>query len=262
VNTLLVVAAAWRPLVDLWRRLGRMRALGVVEGEAAGEAAIAGHRVAQVGRRASDDADRKAILFHDRSAESVVHGGSLRLDGDAAIEVAAAPPERAEVWVTRAAQERAARCASLEAFDEAYGWAKKARGFEREVWCSVASGAHLWIVGRRAAGRIEAPEGAPLLLATFDPRRWCRARAALLVAFMLAMPAAAALITYLALYPPLFGSVSIVGCALGLAFFLLVQPAGTALRDAVLVPSCVPLRGSWLRPGSQGRAASEPLYAE
>ncbi|HZO12649.1 MAG TPA: hypothetical protein VFB62_05315, partial [Polyangiaceae bacterium] len=66
--------------------------------------------------------------------------------------------------------------------------------------------------------------------------------------------------TYLALYPPIFGTVSIVGGALGLVFFLLVQPAGTAIRDAVRVPSVAQLRGSWVRPKSEGQGS--PLYAE
>ena len=47
------------------------------------------------------------------------------------------------------------------------------------------------------------------------------------------------------LHPPVFGLVSTIGAALGLAFFLLVQPAGTALRDAVKLPSAPITRGTW-----------------
>lgn len=43
--------------------------------------------------------------------------------------------------------------------------------------------------------------------------------------------AGAAACTALTLWPPLFGSVSTLGGVASLAFFLLVQPLGTALRD-------------------------------
>ena len=51
----------------------------------------------------------------------------------------------------------------------------------------------------------------------------------------------------MALWPPVFGLVSTLGGALCLAFFLIVQPAGTALRDAVRVPSRAIVRGQWKR---------------
>jgi len=249
VNTLLVTLAAWGIVRDLLRRLSRMRALGVIEGQA--KAPIAEHAVDQVGRRASDDADRKAILFHDRRYESRIVGGSLETD-DAVLLLSEG--ENAEVWVAS----HEAGCESLEKFDEAYAWAKRARGFERRVVHALAG--RVWIVGKREGERIHAPADSPLLVAAFDPRDWCRRRVALLSLFILSVLAVAGGITYLALYPPIFGTVSIVGGALGLVFFLLVQPAGTAIRDAVRVPSVAQLRGSWVRPKSEGQGS--PLYAE
>jgi hypothetical protein len=41
--------------------------------------------------------------------------------------------------------------------------------------------------------------------------------------------------------------VSTLGGAACLGFFLIVQPAGTALRDAVRLPSRAWLRGRWMR---------------
>jgi hypothetical protein len=53
--------------------------------------------------------------------------------------------------------------------------------------------------------------------------------------------------TAVALTPPAFGTISKIGAALCLAFFLLVQPAGTAVREAVRAPSRALLRGRWSR---------------
>ncbi len=57
------------------------------------------------------------------------------------------------------------------------------------------------------------------------------ARFARLVLGVLAIVGGAAACTALALRPPVFGAVSTAGGVAGLAFFLLVQPLGTALRD-------------------------------
>jgi hypothetical protein len=262
LNTLLVVGAAWGALRELLKRLRSMRALGVLE--VSSDEVIATHRVMQVGRRASDDADRKAILFHDRDYESVVHGGLVRaLDsercGDAEWRIAAS--ERAEVWVQHDEQERAGACESAERFDEAYRMSGKARGFERQV--DTALRGRVWIVGQRNNDSIVAPDDAPLLLSSFEPARWCRIKVAWMIAFILATLVLCAAITWLALYPPVFGTVSIAGAALGLVFFLLVQPAGTAVRDAVRVPSRAILRGSWIRSGSEGSGRpAKALYAD
>jgi len=55
--------------------------------------------------------------------------------------------------------------------------------------------------------------------------------------------------TAVALVPPLFGPTSKLGGALCLAFFLLVQPAGTRVRAAVRTPNRSLLGGRW-----QGRS--------
>src|SRR2546421_7456735 len=138
VNTLLVAGAAlgrWRQIA---LRLKAMRRDGVVEGTALGDAPLAWHEVEQVGRKASDDADRKAILFHDRGFGSGVAGG--RIDTAAGEVRVLQELERAEVWVARELQTRAAACPSDEVFDAAYAQAAKTRGFERRVRCEVVAG--------------------------------------------------------------------------------------------------------------------------
>jgi hypothetical protein len=255
LNTLLVVLAALGPLADLLRRLMRIRRLGMVVGDVEGDEPLAEYVVEQVGRRAADDADRQAILFHDRQRTSIVHGGTVRRGADV-IAIAEAPAGRAEVWIAPRDTARELRERQAETpFDEAYTSSGKPKGFERRLSFAIHR-ARVWVVGaRRGAGiedGIEAPADAPLLVATHDPRVWLALRALWLGGFVTLVLGAALAITWLALYPPIFGTVSTVGGALGLVFFLLVQPAGTAARDAVLLPDRAPLRGSWVKPGSQG----------
>jgi hypothetical protein len=98
-----------------------------------------------------------------------------------------------------------------------------------------------------------------MILSAFDPRRWLAGKALLLALFVVAETAAAAACTFVALSPPPFGLVSTIGGALCLAFFLLVQPAGTMVRDAVQTPSRSLLGGRWeLRraPASEAKGGS------
>ena len=55
-------------------------------------------------------------------------------------------------------------------------------------------------------------------------------------------------ITYLALYPPLFGTVSTIGGVAGLVYFLTIQAVGVAVREITVAPPRAALRGCWLRP--------------
>jgi hypothetical protein len=263
VNTLLVALASVGTLRSLGRRLGHMRRDGVIEGEAVGDEPLAVHEIEQIGRRASDDGARQAILFHDRGFRSRVLGGVVRVEGDE-LSVAA-EVDRAEVWIERDAQRKIAACPSSSQFDEAYRMARKVRGFERTVRSEIAAGQRVWIHARRREDTLVAPEDAPLLVAAIDPRRWCRHRVLLLAGFVVVALAIAAAITLLALTPPLFGTLSTAGAAIGLAYFLLVQPAGVAMRDAARVPSLAFLRGSWVKTGSEGRggpAKDEELVAD
>ena len=270
VNTLLVVAAAGRELSALAAQRRWMRPLAPGEvgagrcgGGGAGGGAGAGgggrHHGAPVGRQAADDHGRRAILFADRAYRGEVLGGELSA-GDVTLAVAAAAD--AEVWLPAEELRAAAACPGEGELGAAYAEAKKARGFSRTVTVDIGPGARVFVAGevRRGDGfSIHPLPGARLLVSTVDPRAVCGRHMGRVVLFMIAVPVIAAACTAVALYPPHFGLVSTLGGALCLAYFLLVQPAGTALRDAVLLPHRAILRGSWVssKSAEAGDAAPE-----
>lgn len=247
VNTLLVAAAALKDLRDIARRmreLGPLRRAKVVRGDGKG-GALAGSRVEQVGRAAAGKGD--AIVFHDRSYSGEIYGGAVALE-DGGREITIAPAVDAEVWVSREDMDAAAACPSEARFDEAYPHARKARGYSRTAEARIQDGRAVWLGGEDPA--------APRLVAATDPRAWARASMARCAAFAVAEVLAAAGCTAVALWPPAFGLVSTIGGALCLAFFLLVQPAGVAVRESVRPPSRRILRGRWERRSAALAAAS------
>ena len=155
-------------------------------------------------------------MFHDKAYRSVVDG------------------EPGEVWVTAAAKRDAAACASRETLDSALTQARKAKGYARTVNVEVAAGQTVWTA-----------EG---FVSTFDPASWAYRRVALVVAYQLFVLASVAAITFVATYPPVFGTVSTIGGVAGLLWFVLIQPLGVAAQEAVLLPHEAILRGSWTGP--------------
>jgi hypothetical protein len=259
VNTLLIAAAAWKEITALavWRRrlvllegdsgAGLVRAR-VIHGAGPG-GALAVQRIDQVGRAATqDDGGRRMILFSDRSAAGEVFGGTATRHGSD-IEIAIDADASAEVWVPAAELAASGACASDEDFDRAYADAKKARGFARAVEGAATGEVFLFgqlrPMGKGLALAPAKPGG--LLVATFDPRPWINGKIRLAALFIVGEIALAAACSAIALWPPRFGLVSTLGGAACLAFFLLAQPAGTALRDAVRLPSRTWLRGRWKR---------------
>jgi hypothetical protein len=254
VNTGLVVLAACRPIAQLldYRRRFLGGAAGViVEGEP-----LAHHVIAQIGRCASDDSDRRAIIFHDSDHHGRLTGGVIEVGDAQRLEIDGLPNEDIEVWIDEA--RRAAVVANLEEadFDEAYRAAAKARGYRREVCASVGVGCMIWFADLDRAGRA--------LLANFDPVAWCLRRMVWGMLGVLAMIGVLLGVTGLLLQPPIFGPMSTLGGVFGLLYFLLVQPAGVMIRDALAPPSRSKLRGSWVQLGSEGlgatggQAAAEP----
>ncbi len=258
VNTLLIAAAAWKEIAALsvWRRrfalldgdegAGLVRAR-VTEGAGPG-GALAVQRVEQVGRAATqDDGGRRVILFADRSAAGEIFGGVVAREGSgAAISVDA--EANAEVWMPAAALEARGACASDEAFDRAYESARKARGFARAV--EGAATGEVFLFGQLR------PMGKGLAL---SPAKSGAARGHLRSAPVGRAQDQARGALHHRRYrrrrrvhgsgavAPRFGVVSTLGGAACLGFFLIVQPAGTALRDAVRLPSRASLRGRWRR---------------
>lgn len=261
VNTLLIAFAAAKHLGELAALSRRFVPLGpdqegiglvsgrVVRGDGDGDA-LAAHLVEQVGRLTRDA--EPTLLFADRRARGTSFGGAIEVGGQT-LEVRKAEGPGVEVWLDRGALAAASRFSSAAAFDAALPDAKKARGAIREVRAPIAVGSVVHAVGalRRGEGglRLEPDEGGSLLVSTFDPRSFCAKKAALVWLFIVVTLALCAGITALALREPIVSLSSKLGGVLGLAFFLLVQPAGTALRDAVLPPSRAPLGGIEKRPG-------------
>ena len=236
VNVLLIAAATGQQLRDLLTRragLGRVVRAKVTRADGP-DGAFATHRVEQVGRAATDGS---SILFHDRHAWGEVSGGALLTASGEALEVA--PFAQAEVWLDAGLVAGAGACSSNDELDTAFTSARKVQGFKRTVVAKVREGDEVFFA--------RPPGGREALVATMDPRALLGKKAATAAAFIVAEIAAAAGCTALALRPPVFGAVSTVGGALCLGFFLLVQPAGTMVRDALLVPSRTALRGLWAR---------------
>ena len=261
VNTLLIAAAAWKELAALtvWRRrlvpvdgdegVGLVRAR-VTHGAGPG-GALAVQRVEQLGRAAThDEGGRRVIHFADRSAVGEVFGGTATRDGiEIEIEITVDAEANAEVWVPATALTASGACASDEVFDRAFADAKKARGFTRAI--EGAANGEVYLFGQlRPMGKglaLATAKPGGLLVATFDPRPWLDRKIALAALFIVGDVALAAGCTAVALWPPRFGLVSTLGGAACLGFFLTAQPAGTALRDAVRLPSRAWLRGKWIR---------------
>jgi len=259
INTLLIAAAAYKEVArlralqkQLASRAGDGAALvkaRVLRGEGPG-GAIAEHRVAQLGRAGAEQKGLRTIVFNDRDHGGALFGGALAIEGHEG-EIALAANEQAELWLCADRVASAATSASDEVFDKAYAEARKARGFSRTVSTPIEAGSEVFVFGRierEGDARVFcAAEDGGLLIATFDPRPWLTRKIGLGLFFIVAELVIAAALTWLALRPPVFGLVSTLGGALCLAHFLLVQPAGTWLRDALRPPSRAFLRGRWVR---------------
>jgi hypothetical protein len=255
ITTALVGWSAARELAALVRRLGvltraaraesgfrlvRARVLAEARAFEGGAGDLAEARVRQTAHRT-----RAALRFGDQSRCDVSFGGLVEVD-HRLVEVAAGP---AAVWPRAEAVRIAAACPSPVVLAEAWADAGRARGWARDLVVTVRAGETVWIAGafvtRGDQPRIEPDAAEGLLITQVDPRLWLAGRAALAFVAIAAMLATGVGCTVLVLVPPLFGPLSTLGGLLSLAFFLLVQPFGTALRDAVRLPSRALLHGVW-----------------
>lgn len=194
------------------------------------------------------DGATPALGFFERAHLSSV-GGQAQLGGEL-VTVTAAPD--VEVWPAPEALAAAARCDSPATFD-ALAAQVKGKGALRTVRAALRQGQPVWLAGRREGATFVAE-----LASGFDPRTWVRARLALnfgLVAFDLAW---CALGTALALWPPVFGSVSVLGAAVLLGHFLGITPLAVLVREKSKTPAKAALLGEWGRPSSDAPAAVAP----
>lgn len=234
VNTLLIVAHAGLEFGELGRRKARL--VKANRGRVLEGAPLAEARTLQVGRSRGDG----QLHFHDRAYESESFGGAVQA-GEQVLRVPQARGDGlVEVWPDPQRLKLNARCDSANAFERLYPDACKARGAERRVSHALGVGDEVWVVPADADG--------PLWLSAVNPARWIRRQRALLCAFMLGSLALLCLCTLLVLWPPIYGTVSTLGGALSLAFFLLVQPVGATVSEQVRPLHRAVLRGRWLRP--------------
>ncbi len=258
LTALLVAGAAWQDLRDLRslaRRARRALEATVTRGDGDG-GALAEWSVEQTGR--AIDGEREALAFHDRSFGSRVFGGEVEAGG-ASYRITS---QDGQVWPAEAARDRAAACANGDCFEQAYAQARKAKGFRRHVRVAVRAGERVWVMGEREDGEINAPKGQPLIVSSIDPAAFCARKSLLVAIFIPAELAACAAATRVACTAPRFGTTSVVGAILCVAFFLGVTPLAVALRESVRVPNVAYLRGTWTRPRRDRGAAVGSTSAE
>jgi hypothetical protein len=259
VNTLLIAGAA---LIDL-RRLGSgVRGVRVLRGriEAASSegSPFAQLSVSRTGRIA--DGPTLSIQFGAQKPESSLHGGTVRV-GETAMLVREVP---CRVWLDpEIIAHKLAHFTEAE-LPEAEEAARKRRGLQRTTDLPLEVGDDVYLAGRfeqTESGLVaSASDNAPLLVSTIDPRAFIARQTAKTVSFLVAMVLVLALITGLASSEPLFGPLSKLGGVLGLAYFLLVLPAATWLRERTAAPDRRSYFGYW-KTGRPARVKGEPNLA-
>jgi hypothetical protein len=235
VNTLLIAAAALKErakLVAKLTSLGPVSEGKILRGDGPG-GVLAAFEVVQRGRLAA--VDPPSIRFSHRAHRHTVSGGCLALKDGSSVDIRSS--ENGEVWIDDATFKAAASCPSDVAFERAAIDARKTAGFVRTLVVDMKVGRDVF-VARGEAGS---------LVATLDPRVWLARRMRLAHAFVMAEIVVAAACTATALHAPRFGTLSTLGGAASLAFFLIVQPLGTLVRDALCPPSRARRSTTWTR---------------
>ena len=240
VNALLIAAAAMHQRAALGalrhrlveaRRAGRLVS-GVVEHGRGPEGALAVRRVEQMGRAMTVSGPDR-ILFTERSARGELFGGSVRTDAGEVIELEPRLDE-VEVWVAKGAPAQRAE----RDFESAWSRASTHKGFVSALEQPVVPGARVWL--ERGGGGV--------MVATIDPVADCTRKRELLGAFAVGVVVSCGVVSLVACWPPVFGTISTLGGVLGVAYFLAVQPLGTMVRDLARPARDQPVGGIWQRP--------------
>jgi hypothetical protein len=148
----------------------------------------------------------------------------------------------AQVWFSAAERSQAAACTGTTQFDALAATASTGAGGLRTVRTTVRAGQTVWLAGARRGEQLVVD-----LVATFDPRRFVRARL-LATAGLIALNLAWVVLgTALALWPPVFGTVSTLGALVLIGHFLGMTPLAMASRERSRPPDVAVLRGGWER---------------
>lgn len=226
LNTLLIAAAALKQRAALGERLA---ALQPVEGEIVRgdgpEGALATQILHQVGRAITTAGPERLLLTQARR-EVVRHGGLVKT---AAGERALPADSRFELWL----EDEGAR--DETDFARAFAAASTQKGLATATRAHLGAGRKVWL-------------DRDVLVSALEPRAEIVRRRTGLLAFALASVLLCAGVTAIALVPPVFGTISTIGGALGLLFFVLVQPAGVRVRNWARLPHERLHTSIWQRP--------------
>lgn len=195
------------------------------------------HRIEQVGRSKGDE----TIHFHDRSYGVGGTGGTVTTDEGAFVLEAVTA-----VWLDED-RLRAAASAPNASWEHAYERARKPKGYARTFEAAIPSDTNVWVLGHTRDDRIEPIDG-QLEVASVDPVAWCQRKrrfvlSAVAVQFLVLLTLCAVI-----LWPPRFGTVSTMGAAVSLVYFLAIQQLGKTIRDRVRRPPNAIVRGMWSQP--------------
>jgi hypothetical protein len=190
--------------------------------------------------------DDGGVGFFERGHASTVAPGSVDVAGEV-LEVVPAPG--AEVWVPHAELIARGACTSAAEFARLAVEAK-GKGCLRTVTVEVQGGSRVWVAGVREGKRLVAS-----LVSTTEPRAEARWRLLLNAGLVVLDLGWVAVGTVLALWPPAFGTVSIVGASVLLGHLLGITPLAIKVRELSKTPARRELLGEWRPPASAPAAA-------
>ncbi len=215
--------------------------------------ALAFHRVEQTGRSAGVG----QVFFHDRSYTGELLGGAIEVEtevGPVRIHLPATS-EFAEVWPSRSRSVQAASQMPAEVdFAATEAQARRASGYRRQLCTPINPGDAVWVSAVLAPvedGETDLQVLSPrnhndeIIVSAIEPRRWATRSSTICMGFGVATLVVTAVCTVLALWPPVFGTVSMVGAMAAMAALLSNMLFGNLVRDAVLAPSKRIIGGTW-----------------
>ncbi len=205
---------------------------------------LAAHEVEQ--RVKQLDGEDPGLVFFDRKHVSTVSGGVVSV-GSEQVHVSGA--SNAEVWIDADTRAAAQACHSPGAFESMTTSAKAAGGGIRTVRSSIRSGALVWLAGSKRGDQFEAQ-----LVSNFDPRTWAKGRLIAILGLIALDFIWVAVGTGIALWPPVFGVISIAGALVLLGHFLGMTALAMATREKSRTPAFAFLRGSWRRSSAEATA--------
>lgn len=273
INTGLIIAASFQTWVSLRnRKRAAMRELrwqpqreGLVELRVADNPELDTSfvfKAKQIGRIANKT--KNTIVFADSEFQSQCLGTRLSLPDKSARTIGVEVPETSdfELWLNEERVRQYADNYSHEGFAQALRAAQTGKGFERRLAIPFKPVQRFWLYARIDEANAEPRQGTsqtsvesrwkvvqslyhPLLVSEVDPIGWYQKKMRLNIGFMLFTFLSASGLSALALRSPAFGTVSTLGAALLLVYFLLIQPAGVWIADRSRTPNQAEIRGLW-----------------